>query len=185
MAVTRSTLRRALAVAGPGAGPGLALCLAAFGLVALQIGAAANLWNARDRGQFDFSPSSALALSELLRSVVAALLFRREARRRASGGAGYSSLGASDDVDLGGDGDETAIGFPGEKDSEYARVGGVRALWRFVFGQAGAEVRFAFARIALLQMLANNLVRMPKKQCYVDSRESDGLTRDCLRFSSS
>ncbi|KAF6826422.1 hypothetical protein CMUS01_09449 [Colletotrichum musicola] len=158
MAVTRSTLRRALALVGPGSGPGLALCLAALGLVALQVGAAANLWNARDRGQFDFSPSSALAISELLRSLVAALLFRCEARRGAAGDAGYSSLGASDDVDLGGDSEEDGPGFFGEKASAYARVGGVRALWRFVFGQAGAEVRFAFAKIALLQMLANNLL---------------------------
>ncbi|KZL75522.1 UDP-galactose transporter [Colletotrichum tofieldiae] len=154
MAVTRAIFRRAQAAVGLGAG--LVPCLAALGLVLLQAGAAVNLWNARERGQFSFSPSSSLTLSECLRCAVATLLLRREIRTRAASPE-YSSLdGRSDELDLGTEDGRPSGEFAVEKDSRKAHIGSVRALWRYAWGDA--DVRFALVRIALLQMLSNNLM---------------------------
>ncbi|KAF9871466.1 hypothetical protein CkaCkLH20_11113 [Colletotrichum karsti] len=157
MAVSRPTLRRVLAFTG--SGPGLVPCLTALGLVILQTGTALNLVTARERGQFKFSPSSALTISEFLRFLVATILFRREARKRAANGGEYSSIGESEELDLGSNGDaRSSLDFEAEKTSRHGQIEGVRALWRFIWSDAGAEIRFAFARIALLQMLSNNLL---------------------------
>ncbi|KXH49157.1 hypothetical protein CNYM01_06939 [Colletotrichum nymphaeae SA-01] len=157
MAVNRSIFRRMLAVAGSG-GAGLVPCLAALGLVLLQVGAAVNLWNSRERGQFNFSPSSSLTISELLRFLIATLLLKREVRRPNTS-TEYSSLGnGSEDLDLGADEDGRSSGeYAAEKLSRQApRIGGARALWRYVWGDA--DLRFGLMRIALLQMLSNNLL---------------------------
>lgn len=156
VAVTRSLIRRALAAAGPGAG--LVPFLAAFGLVFLQVAAALNLWNARERGQFNFSPTSSLTISETLRFLAAAFLFKREVRRRAAnGGAEYTSIGSeSEDLDLGAEDGRPSIDDAAEKQSRHARIGSLRALARHVWGDS--NVKFGLMRIALLQMLASNLV---------------------------
>lgn len=167
MALIRSLFRQAhVAAAAAGPGAGLVPCLAALGLVLLQAGAAVSVWNARDRGQFDFSPSSGLALSELLRFLVATLLLRRAIRRRAAS-AEYASLDdRSDDLelDLGAedDGRSSSSGFTAVEKymrASTVQVGSVRAFWRHVWGDA--DVRFGLLRIALLQMLSNNLVGNP------------------------
>ncbi|CCF46287.1 hypothetical protein CH063_15089 [Colletotrichum higginsianum] len=166
MALIRSLFRQAHAAAAAAAGPvaGLVPCLAALGLVLLQAGAAVSVWNARERGQFDFSPSSGLALSELLRFLVATLLLRRAIRRRAAS-AEYASLDdRSDDLelDLGAEDDgrssSTSEFTAVEKymRASTVQVGSVRAFWRHVWGDA--DVRFGLLRIALLQMLSNNLM---------------------------
>ncbi|KAK1984450.1 hypothetical protein LZ30DRAFT_711481 [Colletotrichum cereale] len=163
MLLTRSLVRRAQAAVGSGV-VGLVPCLAALGLVLLQAGAVVNLWNARERGQFRFSPSSSLAVSEVLRFAAAALLLRREIRKRAAG-TEYSSLdsrpaGADSDAEDGpSSGGLVAVAVAAaaaEKHSLAARVGGVKALWRYVWEEP--DVRLAFMRVALLQMLSNNLM---------------------------
>ncbi|TDZ18127.1 UDP-N-acetylglucosamine transporter [Colletotrichum orbiculare MAFF 240422] len=142
-----------------GAGAGLVPCLAALGLVALQVGAATNLFYARERGQFNFSPSSSLTISEVLRCVIATLLFRREVCKRTASGAEYSSLGGNEELDLGREDGRTSVDLINtEKKARCAHIRGVRALWCHVWGDEGSDVRLAMARIALLQMLANNLL---------------------------
>ncbi|KAK2043918.1 hypothetical protein LZ31DRAFT_576168 [Colletotrichum somersetense] len=157
MSLTGSLVRRAQAAAGSGVVGRLVPCLAALGLVLLQAGAVINLWNARERGQFNFSPSSSLAISEALRSAAAALLLRRQTRKRA-GGAKYSSPDGAEaeDVDAEDGPSSGRLVFIAEKHSLSARAGSVRALWRYVWGEP--DVRFAFMWVALLQMLSNNLL---------------------------
>ncbi|KAF4920894.1 UDP-N-acetylglucosamine transporter [Colletotrichum viniferum] len=153
----RSTLRRALAFTGSGSG--LVPCLTALGLVLFQAGSAANIFDARERGQFNFSPTSALTISEFLRFLISTIVFKREVRRRTANGTEYSSLDESEKLDLDNyDSGRSSLEYNTEKVSAHEKIGGVRALWRFVWGDAGAEIRFAFARIALLQMIASNLL---------------------------
>ncbi|GKT48125.1 uncharacterized protein ColSpa_08306 [Colletotrichum spaethianum] len=159
MAATRSCLRRAQAVVGNGAG--LIPCLAALGLVLLQAGAAVNLWNTRERGQFNFSPSSSLAISELLRFLIATLLLKRETRTRAASAEYLSLDNRSDELDHGNEDGRSSSEFAVEKFSRSAPIGSARALWRYAWGDA--DVRFGLMRIALLQMLSNNLVRVPER----------------------
>ncbi|KAK1959749.1 hypothetical protein LY78DRAFT_685694 [Colletotrichum sublineola] len=158
MSLTRSFVRRAQAAVGSGV-IGLVPCLAALGLVLLQAGAVVNLWNARERGQFNFSPSSSLVMSEMLRFAAAALLLKREISKRAAAGAQYSSLGsipAEADVNSeDGRSPGRCVAFV-EKHSPIAQVGSLKALWRYVWEEP--DVRFAFMRAALLQMLSNNLM---------------------------
>ncbi|OHE99032.1 hypothetical protein CORC01_05722 [Colletotrichum orchidophilum] len=160
MAVNRSIFRRAMVVAGSG-GAGLVPCLAALGLLLLQVGAAINLWNSRERGQFNFSPSSSLTISEFLRFLIATLLLEREVRRR-SASAEYSSLDNrleeyEEELDLGAEDGRTSGEHAAEKEPRQTRrLGGATALWRYVWGDA--DLRFGLMRIALLQMLSNNLL---------------------------
>ncbi|EFQ32406.1 uncharacterized protein GLRG_07676 [Colletotrichum graminicola M1.001] len=162
MPLTRSLVRRAQAAAGGSGVVGLIPCLAALGLVLLQAGAAVNLWNARERGQFNFSPSSSLVISEMLRFAGAALLLKREIRKRAGADAEYSWLDSSSitsaeaDVDAEDGPSSGRFAAINEKHSLGARIDGVKTLWRYVWGET--DVRFAFMRVALLQMLSNNLM---------------------------
>ncbi|KZL81356.1 udp-galactose transporter [Colletotrichum incanum] len=154
MTVTRTIVRRAQAAVGHGAG--LVPCLAALGLVLLQAGAAVNLWNARERGQFNFSPSSSLTISEFLRFSVATLLLKREVRRRPASPE-YSSLGnRSDELNLGTEDGWPSGEFAVEKYSRNVHIGSVRDFWRYALGDA--DIRFGLMSIALLQMLSNNLM---------------------------
>nr|XP_036582408.1 UDP-galactose transporter [Colletotrichum truncatum]KAF6791112.1 UDP-galactose transporter [Colletotrichum truncatum] len=157
MAVNTSALRRVLALYG--SGPRLVPCLTALGLLVLQAGAAANLFNACERGQFDFSPSASLTISEFLRFLVATILFKLEVRRRPANGSGYSSLRGSEEAEAD---DSENIPLPNqiptEKESKYGNITGMRSLWRFVWGESGAEIRSSFLKVAFLQMLANNLL---------------------------
>ncbi|OLN87996.1 hypothetical protein CCHL11_00259 [Colletotrichum chlorophyti] len=157
MVVARSMLRRASAATASVSA--LVPCLTAVGLVLLQVSAAVNLSNARERGQFKFSPSSSLTIAEVLRFIIATIFFKLQIRRRrfANGGADYSSLSnRSDEVELGNEDERASIELSAEKRARQARVGSLAALWRHVWGDS--ELSFGFARIALLQMLANNLL---------------------------
>ncbi|KAJ0162632.1 hypothetical protein CTA2_4249 [Colletotrichum tanaceti] len=154
MAVYRSIVRRGLAAASSRAI--FFPSLAALGLVLLQVGAAVNVWTSRERGQFNFSPSSSLAISEFLRMLVATLLFKREVCKRAASAGCFPMNSVSDELDLDIEDGRPSSEYNANNCLRCAQAGSVKALWCHIWRDK--DIRFGFMRIALLQMLSNNLL---------------------------
>lgn len=143
------------------AGSRSAAYYAALSLVAIQVGIGIIMKSSQTGGQYSFSASASVTISEFLKLLLSGLFFWRECRKRQtsfhsaptdieSPSSSRSSSSSSEPINQ----DEQ----DNEKTIIYTRLT-LRAYLEFCKNELSTSTRYGFAQLALLYALINNSVR--------------------------
>lgn len=142
----------------------------ALALVVIQVGIGVVLKAAQNGGQYSFSPSASVTISELLKMLLAGGMFYREwkIRDREAGSVEYHQVGspAGTGVPLESDVDEDSLeggtAVPSqteEQDLDFDTKGhGAESFWYALRTEVSIDVIFGLCVLALFYVLINNLV---------------------------
>lgn len=129
---------------------------AALALVGIQVGMGLVLKFAQTKGDYAFSPSSSVTISEFLKMLLSLAFFWRECRRRGTP-VESTALAEQSQPLTGKDDDDEDVDLEKDMSGSPAKLT-LRLFLRYLNSDLPTESRYGFAKLALFYVLINNTV---------------------------